>query len=140
MEGFKPVTQEKAPTPKNRILELIDNQYLDRHIEGVNQAQNPKRFGMLIMKRAIFEGLLLENLANETYDYADEPRPEDFVQDVKFRQHVGRVSTERLIKMVEVNKMRFEEELETLEPRTEEYIAVAEYIDAADDLIHELEQ
>jgi hypothetical protein len=138
MNEFRPVPQESGPKPKNRILELLDNQYLDRQIEGVNEAQNPKRYNMLVLKKAIFEGVLLENLANETYD--DERRPEDFTQDVKFRERVGRVSTERLVKMLEVKKMEFEEELEILKPGTDLYTAYVENIDAVDDLISELER
>ena len=76
------------------------------------------------------------SLSNEFYDGGD--IPENFMADPEFRKFVMKVSTERLVKMLEVKKMQFEEALEDEEPNTETYLSYIGYIDAVDDLILDL--
>lgn len=136
MEGFKsPESQEKLA--KNRVLELAEGAALDNQISQASKVGVEKRIEILKTKKQIFETFLLRSLKEE-FD-VDNARDIDF-SNQEFKEYVNRVSKERLVKMLEVKKMQFEENLQDPKISDEVRTYDANYIDAVDELIQEMER
>lgn len=128
--------------PKNRLLEILGGDF-PRQIQNAEKVRNSRRIEVLKNKEGICRSYLLSSLAEE-FNSEDEKDKADFLaaqEDFSpaFRNYVNQVRKERLVKMVEVKKMEWEEALER-ENNEEEKKRMAIYIDACDDLISDLER
>jgi hypothetical protein len=127
---------ERVKEVKNRVFELIDNHFLDNQVEAARNAGYEKRVSLLVTKQALFEGFIVDSLAHEFFE---EGVPEDFLKDEEFRNYVAGVSKERLVAMLEVQKMRFEEAIERVVDEDLKAHGIG-LVDAANELIAELER